>query len=58
MFTFIQFIENLANLKPIEVGPDGCATFSIDMDLIEQSSRIFLYKVRLMDSGRRLYIQM
>ncbi|XP_029630319.1 immunoglobulin-like and fibronectin type III domain-containing protein 1 isoform X6 [Salmo trutta] len=39
-----QFIENLANLKPIEVGPDGCATFSIDMDLIEQSSRIFLYK--------------
>ncbi|XP_055773959.1 immunoglobulin-like and fibronectin type III domain-containing protein 1 [Salvelinus fontinalis] len=39
-----QFIEYLANLKPIEVGPDGCATFSIDMDLIEQSSRIFLYK--------------
>ncbi|XP_024239445.1 immunoglobulin-like and fibronectin type III domain-containing protein 1 isoform X11 [Oncorhynchus tshawytscha] len=39
-----QFIENLANLKPIEVGPDGCATFTLDMDLIEQSSRIFLYK--------------
>uniref|UniRef100_A0A4W5RHX8 Immunoglobulin like and fibronectin type III domain containing 1, tandem duplicate 4 n=1 Tax=Hucho hucho TaxID=62062 RepID=A0A4W5RHX8_9TELE len=39
-----QFIQNLANLKPIEVGPDGCATFTIDMDLIEQSSRIFLYK--------------
>ncbi|XP_064814447.1 immunoglobulin-like and fibronectin type III domain-containing protein 1 [Oncorhynchus masou masou] len=39
-----QFIENLANLKPIQVGPDGCATFTLDMDLIEQSSRIFLYK--------------
>ncbi|XP_052382484.1 immunoglobulin-like and fibronectin type III domain-containing protein 1 isoform X17 [Oncorhynchus keta] len=39
-----QFIENLANLKPIEVGPDGCATFTLDMDLIEPSSRIFLYK--------------
>ncbi|XP_045078780.1 immunoglobulin-like and fibronectin type III domain-containing protein 1 isoform X2 [Coregonus clupeaformis] len=39
-----QFIQNLSNLKHIEVGPDGSATFTIDMDLIEQSSRIFLYK--------------
>uniref|UniRef100_A0A3P8YZQ6 Immunoglobulin like and fibronectin type III domain containing 1, tandem duplicate 4 n=1 Tax=Esox lucius TaxID=8010 RepID=A0A3P8YZQ6_ESOLU len=39
-----QFIRNLSNLKPIEMGPDGCATFTIDMDLIEPSSRIFIYK--------------
>lgn len=40
-----QFVRNLSNLRPIQVNADGSASFEIDMDLIEQSSRIFLYKV-------------
>lgn len=40
-----QFVKNLSNLRPIEVNADGTASFELDMDLLEQSSRIFLYKV-------------
>uniref|UniRef100_A0A8D0AKU0 Immunoglobulin like and fibronectin type III domain containing 1, tandem duplicate 4 n=1 Tax=Sander lucioperca TaxID=283035 RepID=A0A8D0AKU0_SANLU len=39
-----QFIKNLSNLKPIEVKADGTASFEIEMDLIEPSSSIFIYK--------------
>ncbi|XP_034725244.1 immunoglobulin-like and fibronectin type III domain-containing protein 1 isoform X3 [Etheostoma cragini] len=39
-----QFIKSLSNLKPIEVKADGTASFEIDMDLIEPSSSIFIYK--------------
>ncbi|XP_028854804.1 immunoglobulin-like and fibronectin type III domain-containing protein 1 [Denticeps clupeoides] len=39
-----QFIKNLTNLKPIEVKGEGYAQFEIDMDLLDASSRIFIYK--------------
>ncbi|XP_077429532.1 immunoglobulin-like and fibronectin type III domain-containing protein 1 [Vanacampus margaritifer] len=39
-----EFVKNIANLKPIRVNADGTASFEIDMDLIEQSSSIYLYK--------------
>ncbi|XP_069389298.1 immunoglobulin-like and fibronectin type III domain-containing protein 1 isoform X2 [Paralichthys olivaceus] len=39
-----QFIKDLRNLKAIQVNADGSASFEIDMDLLDPSSRIFLYK--------------
>ncbi|KAM7005965.1 immunoglobulin-like and fibronectin type III domain-containing protein 1 isoform 2-T2 [Tautogolabrus adspersus] len=39
-----EFVRNLSNLKPIQVNADGTASFEIDMDLIEPSSSVFLYK--------------
>uniref|UniRef100_A0A673ZBZ2 Immunoglobulin-like and fibronectin type III domain-containing protein 1 n=1 Tax=Salmo trutta TaxID=8032 RepID=A0A673ZBZ2_SALTR len=39
-----QFIEHISLLKHIEVNADENATFEIDMDLKDASSRIFLYK--------------
>ncbi|XP_077385040.1 immunoglobulin-like and fibronectin type III domain-containing protein 1 [Festucalex cinctus] len=39
-----EFVKNIANLRPIRVNADGTASFEIDMDLIEQSSSIYLYK--------------
>ncbi|XP_023271938.1 immunoglobulin-like and fibronectin type III domain-containing protein 1 isoform X2 [Seriola lalandi dorsalis] len=38
------FIKSLSNLRPIQVNADGTASFEIDMDLLDQSSSIFLYK--------------
>uniref|UniRef100_A0A3Q3WI37 Uncharacterized protein n=1 Tax=Mola mola TaxID=94237 RepID=A0A3Q3WI37_MOLML len=39
-----EFVKSLSNLKPIQVNADGTASFEIDMDLIEPSSSIYLYK--------------
>ncbi|XP_073323737.1 immunoglobulin-like and fibronectin type III domain-containing protein 1 [Pagrus major] len=39
-----QFVKNLSNLKPIQVNGDGTASFEIDMDLLDPSKSIFLYK--------------
>ncbi|XP_045078777.1 immunoglobulin-like and fibronectin type III domain-containing protein 1 isoform X4 [Coregonus clupeaformis] len=39
-----QFIKQISSLKHIEVNADENATFEIDMDLKDPSSRIFLYK--------------
>ncbi|XP_040890311.1 immunoglobulin-like and fibronectin type III domain-containing protein 1 [Toxotes jaculatrix] len=39
-----QFVKTLSNLRPIQVNADGTASFEIDMDLLDQSSSIFLYK--------------
>uniref|UniRef100_A0A3P8WG85 Immunoglobulin-like and fibronectin type III domain-containing protein 1 n=1 Tax=Cynoglossus semilaevis TaxID=244447 RepID=A0A3P8WG85_CYNSE len=39
-----QFVKSLSNLRPIQVNPDGTATFEIDMDLLEPSSSIYLFK--------------
>nr|XP_019952106.1 PREDICTED: immunoglobulin-like and fibronectin type III domain-containing protein 1 [Paralichthys olivaceus] len=39
-----QFVKDLRNLKAIQVNADGSASFEIDMDLLDPSSRIFLYK--------------
>ncbi|CAK6972948.1 LOW QUALITY PROTEIN: immunoglobulin-like and fibronectin type III domain-containing protein 1 [Scomber scombrus] len=38
------FVKNLSNLKPIHVNSDGTASFELDMDLLDPSSSIFLYK--------------
>uniref|UniRef100_A0A665TKV8 Immunoglobulin like and fibronectin type III domain containing 1, tandem duplicate 4 n=1 Tax=Echeneis naucrates TaxID=173247 RepID=A0A665TKV8_ECHNA len=38
------FVKSLSNLKHIQVNADGTASFEIDMDLLDPSSRIFLYK--------------
>ncbi|XP_013989269.2 immunoglobulin-like and fibronectin type III domain-containing protein 1.1 isoform X5 [Salmo salar] len=43
-----QFIEHISLLKHIEVNADENATFEIDMDLKDASSRIFLYKDGIM----------
>uniref|UniRef100_A0A4W5R2F6 Immunoglobulin like and fibronectin type III domain containing 1, tandem duplicate 1 n=1 Tax=Hucho hucho TaxID=62062 RepID=A0A4W5R2F6_9TELE len=43
-----QFIEHISSLKHIEVNADENATFEIDMDLKDASSRIFLYKDGIM----------
>uniref|UniRef100_A0A3P8UAD3 Immunoglobulin like and fibronectin type III domain containing 1, tandem duplicate 4 n=1 Tax=Amphiprion percula TaxID=161767 RepID=A0A3P8UAD3_AMPPE len=39
-----DFVRSLSNLRPIQVNADGAASFEIDMDLIDPSSSIFLYK--------------
>ncbi|XP_035486161.2 immunoglobulin-like and fibronectin type III domain-containing protein 1 isoform X3 [Scophthalmus maximus] len=39
-----QFVKNLCNLKPIQVNADNSASFEIDMDLLDPSRSIFLYK--------------
>ncbi|CAJ1050234.1 immunoglobulin-like and fibronectin type III domain-containing protein 1 isoform X2 [Xyrichtys novacula] len=39
-----EFVKNLSNLRPIQVNADGTASFELDMDLLDQSSSIFLYK--------------
>lgn len=39
-----EFVKNLSNLRPIEVSADGSASFELDMDLLEPSSSIFIYK--------------
>lgn len=47
-----QFVKNLSNLKPIQVNADGTASFELDMDLIEQSRSIYLYKVSVPHSKK------
>ncbi|XP_061642016.1 immunoglobulin-like and fibronectin type III domain-containing protein 1 isoform X2 [Phyllopteryx taeniolatus] len=39
-----EFVRNISSLRHIRVNADGTASFEIDMDLIEQSHSIFLYK--------------
>ncbi|XP_062402366.1 immunoglobulin-like and fibronectin type III domain-containing protein 1 isoform X2 [Sardina pilchardus] len=39
-----QFIKNIDKLKPIKVNANGSASFELEMDLLEVSSRIFIYK--------------
>uniref|UniRef100_A0A672FC61 Immunoglobulin like and fibronectin type III domain containing 1, tandem duplicate 4 n=1 Tax=Salarias fasciatus TaxID=181472 RepID=A0A672FC61_SALFA len=39
-----EFVKNLSNLKPIQVHADGSASFELDMDLLDPSSSIYLYK--------------
>lgn len=46
----MQFVKSISNLKPIQVVGDGTASIELDLDLIEPSSRIFLYKVCLKPS--------
>ncbi|XP_029287840.1 immunoglobulin-like and fibronectin type III domain-containing protein 1 [Cottoperca gobio] len=39
-----QFVNHLSNLKPMQVNSDCSASFEIDMDLLEQSNSIYVYK--------------
>ncbi|XP_064162002.1 immunoglobulin-like and fibronectin type III domain-containing protein 1 isoform X2 [Anguilla rostrata] len=39
-----QFVKHLSNLKHVEVKGEGTASFEFDMDLLDPSHRIFLYK--------------
>ncbi|XP_008277912.1 immunoglobulin-like and fibronectin type III domain-containing protein 1 isoform X2 [Stegastes partitus] len=39
-----EFVRNLSSLRPMRVNGDGTASFELDMDLIDPSSSIFLYK--------------
>ncbi|KAL7833030.1 hypothetical protein SRHO_G00300480 [Serrasalmus rhombeus] len=39
-----QFVKSISNLKHIEVKGDGTASFEVDLDLLDLSSRIFVYK--------------
>ncbi|XP_030634072.1 immunoglobulin-like and fibronectin type III domain-containing protein 1 [Chanos chanos] len=39
-----QFVKSISNLKHIEVQANGSAQFELDMDLIDPSSRIFIFK--------------
>ncbi|KAM6928056.1 immunoglobulin-like and fibronectin type III domain-containing protein 1 [Xenentodon cancila] len=38
------FVRSLSNLRPIQVNADGTASFELDMDLIDPSRSIYLYK--------------
>ncbi|XP_076125295.1 immunoglobulin-like and fibronectin type III domain-containing protein 1 [Alosa pseudoharengus] len=39
-----QFVKTIEHLKPIKVNASGCASFELEMELLEASSRIFIYK--------------
>ncbi|XP_029948320.1 immunoglobulin-like and fibronectin type III domain-containing protein 1 [Salarias fasciatus] len=39
-----EFVSHISTLKHIEVSDEDCATFELDMDLKDPSSKIFLYK--------------
>nr|XP_046239003.1 immunoglobulin-like and fibronectin type III domain-containing protein 1 [Scatophagus argus] len=39
-----EFVRNLSNLRPIQVNADGTASFELEMDLLDPSSSIYLYK--------------
>ncbi|XP_061688318.1 immunoglobulin-like and fibronectin type III domain-containing protein 1 [Syngnathoides biaculeatus] len=39
-----KVVENLRNVKQIEVKPNGNAEFSLEMDLLDPKSTIYLYK--------------
>ena len=41
-----QYIEYLRNLRHVQVRGDGSASFELEMELKDPTSRIFLYKVR------------
>ncbi|XP_074496274.1 immunoglobulin-like and fibronectin type III domain-containing protein 1.1 isoform X2 [Sebastes fasciatus] len=39
-----EFVTHINTLKHIEVNDDDCATFELDMDLKDPTSKLFLYK--------------
>ncbi|XP_061074692.1 immunoglobulin-like and fibronectin type III domain-containing protein 1 [Conger conger] len=39
-----QFVKHISNLKHVEIKGEGMALFELDMDLLDPSNRIFLYK--------------
>ncbi|KAJ8395360.1 hypothetical protein AAFF_G00033450 [Aldrovandia affinis] len=41
----MQFVENLSNLRHIEVKPNGSAEFEFEMDLKNPLSQVYLYKI-------------
>ncbi|XP_067228729.1 immunoglobulin-like and fibronectin type III domain-containing protein 1 [Chanodichthys erythropterus] len=39
-----EFIKSISTLKHIDVNPDGTASFELDFNLLDPSSKIFIYK--------------
>ncbi|GAA6066342.1 immunoglobulin-like and fibronectin type III domain-containing protein 1, partial [Tachysurus ichikawai] len=39
-----EFVKSISNLKHIEIKPSCTALFEVDLDLVDPSSRIFIYK--------------
>ncbi|XP_048056894.1 immunoglobulin-like and fibronectin type III domain-containing protein 1 [Megalobrama amblycephala] len=39
-----EFIKSISTLKHIDVNPDGTASFELDLNLLDPSSKIFIYK--------------
>ncbi|XP_062853223.1 immunoglobulin-like and fibronectin type III domain-containing protein 1 [Trichomycterus rosablanca] len=39
-----EFVKNISNLKHIEVKSNGMASFEIDLDLLDPTSKIYMYK--------------
>ncbi|XP_053491936.1 immunoglobulin-like and fibronectin type III domain-containing protein 1 [Ictalurus furcatus] len=39
-----EFVKSISNLKHTEVKSNGTALFEVDLDLVDPSSRIFIYK--------------
>ncbi|XP_010774280.1 immunoglobulin-like and fibronectin type III domain-containing protein 1 isoform X2 [Notothenia coriiceps] len=39
-----EFVKSLSNLKPMQFSSESSASFEIDMDLIDPSSSVFIYK--------------
>ncbi|CAM4627936.1 unnamed protein product [Leuciscus chuanchicus] len=39
-----EFIKSISNLKHTDLNPDGTASFELDLNLLDSSSRIFIYK--------------
>ncbi|XP_060723245.1 immunoglobulin-like and fibronectin type III domain-containing protein 1 [Tachysurus vachellii] len=39
-----EFVKSISNLKHIEIKPSSTALFEVDLDLVDPSRRIFIYK--------------
>uniref|UniRef100_A0A673GZ56 Ig-like domain-containing protein n=1 Tax=Sinocyclocheilus rhinocerous TaxID=307959 RepID=A0A673GZ56_9TELE len=39
-----EFVKSISNLKHIDVNPNGSASFELDLNLLDASSGIFIYK--------------
>ena len=46
----VQVVENLENVKQIEVKPNGRAEFELNMKISDPNSAIELFKVRVKDA--------
>ena len=46
----VQVVENLENVKQIEVKPNGRAEFGLDMKISDPNSKIELFKVSTKDA--------
>lgn len=47
LYLSLQLIHSIKNMEHIKVNKDGTATFSLEMDLKNSNSKIYVLKVRL-----------